>query len=319
MKYLIVIAGPTASGKTGLGIQLAKHFDTAILSADSRQFYREMTVGTAKPTEEELEQVKHYFINNLSIQDDYSVGTYEQEALEVLDEIFETKDVALMVGGSGLFINAVCEGLNEFPSVSKETREELTASYQKHGIWVLQKELKEVDPDYYDFVDTNNAQRIIRALEVYRTTGQPYSSFRNQPKKERNFTPIYIILDWEREQLYDRINMRVDIMMKDKLFNEVKSLLEFRDLNALQTVGYQELFDCIDEQYDIYEAIRLIKRNTRRYAKRQMTWFRKIEDAGFFHPTEMEDILKFISDKMSGVLTESEESFSDDFDDFDDF
>lgn len=334
MKYLIVIAGPTAAGKTKLGIELAKHFNTEILSADSRQFYREMNIGTAKPNEEELAEVKHHFINNLSIHDKYTVGDYEKEALAVLDEIYKEKDVALMVGGSGLFIQAVCEGLNEFPEVPKEVREELTNAYKKHGIWILQKELKDKDPDYFEEVDKNNHQRLIRALEICRVSGEPYSSFRNQPKAERDFMPIYIIMDWDRDDLYDRINMRVDMMMRDKLLNEVKGLVDYKDLNALQTVGYQEFFGHLDDDYDVYEAIRLVKRNSRRYAKRQMTWFRKIEDAGFYNPKEVDDILSFIDYKMNGEPesddtedededVEIEENFNaisvDDFDDFDDF
>lgn len=306
MKYLIIVAGPTASGKTKLGIQLAKHFDTEILSADSRQFYKEMTIGTAKPTEEELAAAKHHFVNNLSIHDEYTVGDYEREAIQKLDEIFQEKDVALMVGGSGLFIQAVCEGLNEFPSVSKEIREELSNTYKKHGIWVLQKELKEVDPQYYEMVDTNNHQRLIRALEIYRATGESYSSFRNQPKKERSFTPIYVVLDWNREELYSRINLRVDIMMKNRLHEEVLGLKDFRNLNALKSVGYQEIFAQIDGDYDIYEAVRLIKRNSRRYAKRQMTWFRRIENAGFYHPEDVDKILRFINIGM-GLEVEAEE------------
>ncbi|MFK7949009.1 MAG: tRNA (adenosine(37)-N6)-dimethylallyltransferase MiaA [Saprospiraceae bacterium] len=340
MKYLIVIAGPTASGKTKLGIELAKHFNTEILSADSRQFYREMNIGTAKPKEEELAEAKHHFINNLSIHDEYTVGDYEKDALAILDEIYKEKDVALMVGGSGLFIQAVCEGLNEFPKVSKEIREELSNAYKKHGIWILQKELKEKDPDYFEEVDKNNHQRLIRALEICRASGEPYSSFRNQPKAERSFTPIYVIMDWDREELYDRINLRVDIMMRDKLLNEVKTLADHKDLNALQTVGYQEFLAYLDDEYDVYEAIRLVKRNSRRYAKRQMTWFRKIEDAGFYNPEELDDILAFINRKINGEPEEElieeefedgfEEEFEDDFegsddetedsfDDFDDF
>ncbi|MFT6442776.1 MAG: tRNA dimethylallyltransferase [Salibacteraceae bacterium] len=298
MKYLIVVAGPTASGKTELGIKLAQKFNTSILSVDSRQFYREINIGTAKPTEEELAEAEHLFVNNLSIHDEYSVGDYERDALKALDEIYKEKDVALMVGGSGLFIQAVCEGLNEFPVVSKEIREELTKTYEKHGIWMLQKELKEVDPEYYEFVDTNNHQRLIRALEIYRASGQPYSSFRDQPRKERSFIPIYIVLDWDREELYERVNLRVDIMMKDGLLKEIESLMEHRDLNALQTVGYQEFFSHKDGDYDIYEAIRLVKRNSRRYAKRQMTWFRKIEEAGFFHPEDIDSISRFIDVEM---------------------
>ena len=306
MKYLIVIAGPTASGKTKLGIELAKLFNTEILSADSRQFYREMNIGTAKPSAEELAAVKHHFVNNLSIQDNYTVGDYEKDALRILDEIYANNDVALMVGGSGLFIQAVCDGLNEFPEVTEEIRDDLTKTYKKHGIWVLQKELKEKDPDYFEIVDKNNQQRIIRALEICRVSGKPYSSFRNQPKEERIFTPIYIIMDWEREELYDRINLRVDMMMRDKLIDEVKSLADYRHLNALQSVGYQEFFGYFDEAYDVYEAIRLVKRNSRRYAKRQMTWFRKIEEAGFYNPAEYEAILAFINQKMGKTTTDSE-------------
>lgn len=313
MKYLIIIAGPTASGKTKLGIELAKHFDTEILSADSRQFYREMNIGTAKPTAEELAEVKHHFINNLSIQDEYTVGDYEKEALAVLDEIYTEKDVALMVGGSGLFIQAVCEGLNKFPVVAKEIREELSNSYKKHGIWILQKELKEKDPDYFAEVDKNNHQRLIRALEICRASGKPYSSFRNQPKAERDFMPIYIIMDWDRDDLYERINMRVDIMMRDRLMDEVKGLMDYKDLNSLQTVGYQELFGHIEGKYDAYEAMRLIKRNSRRYAKRQMTWFRKLEEAGFYNPAEVDDILAFINRKMNGEPEPDEEIEEDDF------
>ncbi|NJN77534.1 MAG: tRNA (adenosine(37)-N6)-dimethylallyltransferase MiaA [Saprospiraceae bacterium] len=319
MKYLIVVAGPTASGKTGLGIKLAQHFNTSILSADSRQFYREMSVGTAKPTEEELAQAEHLFINNLSIHDEYSVGDYEREAIEALNNIYKEKDVAVMVGGSGLFIQAVCDGLNEFPEVSKEIREDLTKSYEKHGLWVLQKELKEVDPEYYDFVDTNNSQRLIRALEIYRASGQPYSSFRDQDRKEREFTPIYIVLDWDRDELYDKINLRVDVMMKDGLLKEIESLYDHKDLNALQTVGYKEFFAFKEGEYDVYEAIRLVKRNSRRYAKRQMTWFRKIEEAGFFHPTEMEDILKFINIEMGLEEPEDEDEIGDEEEMEDDF
>lgn len=319
MKYLIVVAGPTASGKTGLGIKLAQHFETSILSADSRQFYREMTIGTAKPTEAELAQAEHLFINNLSIHDTYSVGDYERDALKALDKIYKEKDVAVMVGGSGLYIQAVCEGLNEFPEVPQEIRDELTKVYEKHGIWMLQKELKEVDPEYYEFVDTNNHQRLIRALEVYRASGQPYSSFRDQEKEERPFIPIYIVLDWDRDDLYDKINLRVDVMMKDGLLKEIETLYENKDLNALQTVGYQEFFAYKDGEYDVYEAIRLVKRNSRRYAKRQMTWFRKIEEAGFYHPTEIDKIMRFINIEMGiEVPPLEDETDEEEFDETDD-
>lgn len=205
-----------------------------------------------------------------------------------------------MVGGSGLFIQAVCEGLNEFPEVPKEIRAELSRLYQKHGVWILQKELKEKDPTYYEEVDKSNHQRLIRALEICRVSGKTYSEFRNQPKPKREFTPIYLIMDWEREKLYDRINLRVDMMMRNQLLEEVKSLFEYRQLNALQSVGYQEFFKHLEGEYDIQEAIRLVKRNSRRYAKRQMTWFRKIEEAGFYNPDDYEGILAFINRKMNG-------------------
>jgi len=301
-KYLVVVAGPTASGKTKVGIELAKHFDTEILSADSRQFYKEMNVGTAKPSKEELAEVKHHFIDTLSIKKDYSAGDYERDALKKLTKLFKKKDVVVMAGGSGLFIQAVTEGLNEFPEVPEGIRADLTAEYEKHGLWKLQKELKESDPDYYQFVDLTNHQRLIRALEICRATGQPYSSFRNQPKKERDFETIFVVLKRDREALYDRINMRVDLMMRDKLHKEVEGLLEKRELNALQTVGYQEFFGYFDEDYDIYEAIRLVKRNSRRYAKRQLTWFKKVEGAKFIDAEDMDAILAYIEARIAGEV-----------------
>jgi tRNA dimethylallyltransferase len=301
-KYLVVIAGPTASGKTKVGIELAKHFDTEILSADSRQFYREMNVGTAKPTAEELAAAKHHFVNTLSINDDYSAGDYERDALKTLKKLFKKKDVVLMVGGSGLFIQAVTEGLNEFPEVPEGIRETLTAEYEKHGLWKLQKELKESDPDYYQFVDLTNHQRLIRALEICRATGQPYSSFRNQEKKERDFETIFVVLKRDRESLYERINMRVDLMMRDKLHKEVEGFLENREANALQTVGYQEFFGYFDEDYDIYEAIRLVKRNSRRYAKRQLTWFRKVEGAKFIDAEDIDAVLAYVEARIAGEI-----------------
>lgn len=301
-KYLVVIAGPTASGKTKVGIELAKHFNTEILSADSRQFYREMNVGTAKPTAEELAAAKHHFVNTLSIDEEYSAGDYERDALKTLDKLFKKKDVVVMVGGSGLFIQAVTEGLNEFPEVPEGIRAELTAEYEKHGLWKLQKELKESDPDYYQFVDLTNHQRLIRALEICRATGQPYSSFRNQEKKERPFKTIFVVLKRDREALYDRINMRVDLMMRDKLHKEVEGFLENREANALQTVGYKEFFAYFDEDYDIYEAIRLVKRNSRRYAKRQLTWFRKVEGAKFIDAEDMDAILAYIEARIAGEV-----------------
>ncbi len=276
-KYLIVVGGPTASGKTGLGIRLAQHFNTEILSADSRQFYREMNIGTAKPTQEELAQATHHFIDNLSVHDTYSVGDYEREALDLLEKLYQKHDVVIMVGGSGFFIRAVCEGLDEFPEVPMHIREELNQLFENEGITPLQYELKELDPAYYSQVDTQNPKRLLRALEVCRATGQPFSHFHNKEKSPRPFVPVYIGLDWEREALYERINKRVDMMIEAGLEQEARELHPLRHLTSLQTVGYQEWFDFFDGKIDREEAIRLIKRNSRRYAKRQMTWFRKVE------------------------------------------
>jgi len=293
-KYLIVVGGPTASGKTGLGIRLAQHFNTDILSADSRQFYREMNIGTAKPTVEERSQATHHFVDNLSVQDTYSVGDYEREAGFLLEKLFKKNDVVIMVGGSGFFIKAVCEGLDEFPDVPTHIREDLTQLFDSEGIAPLQNELQTLDPVYYAQVDTKNPKRLMRALEVCRATGQPFSHFHKQEKTARPFTPIYIGLDWEREILYDRINRRVDIMLGAGLEEEARELYPLRHLTALQTVGYQEWFDFFDEKIDEKEAIRLIKRNSRRYAKRQMTWFGKVEGMTWFDPENVDTIIEFL-------------------------
>jgi len=271
-KYLIVIAGPTAVGKTELTIDLAKYFHSEIISSDSRQFYREMNIGTAKPTEEELAQVKHHFIDDLSIHDAYSVGDFERDGLQLLDELFRKLDVVFITGGSGLYIKALCEGLDQFPDVPENILDHYKSLLSTQGIEVLQKELAEVDPDYYQRVDSQNPHRLIRALSVCKASGKAFSSFLQQEKAVRNFTPIFICLQREREELYDRINRRVEIMLKEGLIQEAKELFPFRHLNALQTVGYQELFEFMNNQISQAEAIELIKRNTRRYAKRQGTW-----------------------------------------------
>ena len=274
-KKLIVIGGPTASGKTDFAIKLAQYYKTEILSADSRQFFKEMSIGTAKPSQSELALAKHHFIGNLSIHDAYSVGDFERDALSVLDTIFEKNDTAIMVGGTGLYIRAVCEGLDEFPDVPLSIRQEFEDILEKQGIESLQKILQEVDYVYFTQVDIQNPKRLIRALSVWKTSGQPFSSFRSGTKVERDFEPIYIALDLPREVLYDRINRRVDIMMADGLLDEAQLLYPFRHLNALQTVGYTELFAHFDGQMTLYEAVDKIKQHSRNYAKRQMTWFRK--------------------------------------------
>ncbi len=298
-KYLIVIVGPTASGKTGLGIELSQIFNAPILSADSRQFYREISIGTAKPTDEELSQAPHYFIDNLSVHDEYSVGDYEKESIELLNRIYEEKNIAILLGGSGLFVNAVLFGLDEFPDVPNSIREKYKEMELKKGIHVLQKELEQKDPEYYSKVDIRNPHRLIRALSVIEVSGRPYSSFLNRPKKKRNFKPIIIYLAWDREQLYDRINRRVDMMMEAGHLAEVESVFYLRDLNALQTVGYQELFDYLEGATDLGTALELMKRNTRRYAKRQMTWFRKMENKASFHPDSKKGIIQYINEQMN--------------------
>lgn len=273
--YLIVIGGPTASGKTELSLRLAEHFQTEILSCDSRQFYREMTIGTAKPTPAELARAPHHFINSLSIETEYTVADYEQDAIKLLNKLYHKHQVVIMVGGSGLFINAVTEGLNEFPTVPPEVKEELEKFYQNYGLEGLQEELKQCDPNYYAQVDIRNSRRLLRALEICRATNQPFSYFRDRPRPQRNFQPIYIHLEWERPKLYARINQRVDLMIKDGLETEARRLFPLQHLKSLQTVGYQEFFRYFTAEISKDEAIELIKRNSRRYAKRQLTWLRR--------------------------------------------
>lgn len=291
---LIIITGPTAIGKTGLAVFIAKALKTEIVSFDSRQFYKEMKIGTAVPTDEELAEVPHHFIQNLSIHDEYTVGDYERDALKKLKELFQKYNSVVMVGGSGMFEKAVTEGLDEFPEVDKTIRQNLIYEFDIYGLEPLQKELKEVDPDYYHQVDLNNPVRIIRALEVFRGTGKPFSSFRKNNSAKRNFNILKIGLELPREEIYDRINRRVDLMMEEGLLEEVKSLYKFKNLNSLQTVGYRELFDYLDGKFDLDIAVEEIKKNTRRYAKRQLTWYRKDEKINWFSPFEKEEILDYI-------------------------
>jgi tRNA dimethylallyltransferase len=297
-KHLIVIGGATASGKTRLAIDVAQHFKTAILSADSRQFYREMSIGTAKPTAAELAAAPHHFVGNLSIHDYYSVGDFEREALVVLNKIFGKNDVAVMVGGTGLFIRAVCEGLDAFPEGPLSIRRHFEEIYEKEGIEPLQKLLQDVDPEYFAIVDQQNPMRLTRALTVWKASGKPFSSFRTQSKKTRNFEPIYIATDMERPILYDRINKRVDTMIAEGLEKEAREMYPFRQLNALQTVGYQEFFDHFDGTISREEAIDKIKQHTRNYAKRQTTWFRKEAHWARFEPSDTEGSLKFIENVL---------------------
>lgn len=293
----MVIAGPTAVGKTDLCINLAKKFNTAIISSDSRQFFREMNAGTAKPDLYSLEKAPHYFIGNKSIHEPYDVSGFEQEALFLLTSLFAEKELVILTGGSGLYIDAVVEGIDEMPEIHPDIREQLNHDFQSQGLSVLQHRLEKLDPEYYQTVDLKNPHRIIRALEVCLGTGRPFSSFRQKRKKTRPFRTLKIALNRERAELYDRIDSRMEDMIRSGLFEEAERLFPFRQLNALQTVGYKEIFGYLEGAYDKKEAVRLLKRNSRRYAKRQLTWFRRDSDYAWFHPDEWYQILQWISDQ----------------------
>jgi tRNA dimethylallyltransferase len=281
-KYLITIVGPTAIGKTALSLELAKAFDCEIISCDSRQFFKEMTIGTAVPDAEELAMIPHHFIHNKSIFENYSVGDFEREALQTLDKLFSYRDVAIMVGGSGLYVDAVLKGFDSFPEIENAVREEVRSNYDIFGISYLQKSLEELDPEYFEKVDRENPQRMMRALEVCLGSKRPYSSFLDKREIVRDFIPILIGLDADRDIIYDRINRRVDIMVREGLIEEARSLYSHRHLNALQTVGYRELFEYFDGKTTLEVALEEIRKNTRRFAKRQLTWFRKNEDVAWF-------------------------------------
>ena len=275
MKTLIVIAGPTASGKTAFAIKMAKALNTVILSADSRQFYKEMSIGTAAPTEEELSQAKHYFVHHISIEDKYDVADYERDAMQLLDELFQTHDAVIMTGGSGLFIDAVCTGIDAMPDVEPEIREKVQKLYDDGGLRALQNEVQRLDPEYYAVVDQHNPRRLQRALEVCYQTGKTFTSFRSGNAIQRDFDIKKYALLWDREALIERIDRRVDMMMEQGLLEEAKALYPKRHLNALNTVGYKELFAYFDGDCTLKEAVEQIKIHTRQYAKRQMTWLRK--------------------------------------------
>jgi tRNA dimethylallyltransferase len=297
-KYLLVVVGPTAVGKTALCVKLAHVFHTDILSADSRQFFKELNVGTAKPDAEEMENVMHYFVNSHSIADDFSVGRFEEEAMQVLDRLFKEKDIVILTGGSGLYIKALCEGLDEFPNIDPDIRIELNKRLLNNGLQPLLDELLLLDPEYSKTVDKANSQRIIRALEVSKATGMAYSSFRKMKKKDRPFKIIKIGLTRDRKELYKRIDERMEAMLSKGLIQEATSLYPFKEKNALQTVGYQEIFDFMDGKYDWEETVRLLKRNSRRYAKRQMTWFGKDPEIKWFDPKEEDRIVEYVNSKI---------------------
>lgn len=300
MNFLINIVGPTAIGKTALAIKLAHHFGTEIISSDSRQFFKEMSIGTAVPSEEELSEAVHHFIQHKSIFESYSVGDFERDTIKFLESFYKKNSIIIMVGGSGLYSNAVLYGLDEFPDISQQIREDLNSEYKDKGIEFLQKKLQQLDPQHYENVDIYNPQRIIRALEVCIGTGKSYSSFLNKKKKDRFFSFIQIGLIAEREAMYNRINLRVEKMLENGLFREVQSLYKYKNLNALQTVGYREFFDFLDSKINFNQAIELTKMNTRRFAKRQLTWYNKQTDIQWFdYKTNLSEIVNYINSKLN--------------------
>ena len=292
MKTLVVITGPTAVGKTALTIELAQHYGIPIINADSRQIYRELKIGTAAPTDEQLQQAPHLFVGTKSIDDYYNASMYEQEVLSYIKE--SSSPIELLSGGSMMYIDAVCNGIDDIPTVRDDIREEMKRRYAEEGLEALCEELRQLDPEHYAIVDRQNYRRVIHALEICHQTGKTYTSFRTQQKKERPFQIVKIGLNREREELYNRINRRVDQMMNDGLLEEVKSLVNKRDTNALNTVGYKELFDYLDGRWPLDEAVERIKGNTRRYARKQLTWYKRDEDMHWFHPNDKQQLLNYL-------------------------
>ena len=294
-KTLVVLTGPTGIGKTSVGIEIARHFTTEIVSCDSRQIYKELNIGTAVPTPEELATIPHHFIQSHSIEENYNASRYENEALQLLEVLFKKHDLVLMVGGSMLYVDAVCKGIDEMPDADPEIRAALKQRLETEGLESLRLQLKKLDPEYYETVDMKNPNRIIHALEISLMTGKPYSSFRTNPAKTRSFNIIKIGLNCDRELLHRRINQRVDQMIGAGLVEEAKSVYPKKHLNALNTVGYRELFDWLDGTITRDKAIELIKRNSRRYARKQLTWFRRDESVQWFEPTQTQEIISYIS------------------------
>jgi tRNA dimethylallyltransferase len=293
-KTLVVLTGPTGIGKTSVGIQIAQHFNTEIISSDSRQIFKELRIGTAVPEAEELKAVKHHFIQTHSINENYNASRYETEALQLLDSLFKKKDLLVMVGGSMLYIDAICKGIDSMPDADQEIRALLKKQAEDFGLESLRRQLKTLDPDYYKTVDLKNPNRIIHALEISIQTGKPYSSFRSNQHKERPFSIVKIALNCDREILHSRINLRVDKMMEAGLEAEARNVYPQKELNSLNTVGYRELFACFDGEITREKAVELIKRNSRRYARKQITWFKKDEKVTWFDPGEADEIIRFI-------------------------
>jgi tRNA dimethylallyltransferase len=301
MNTLIVITGPTAVGKTALCLGIAKHYDIPIINADSRQIYRDMRIGTASPTESQLEEVKHFLVGKLNLTDYYSASMFEQDVLEILKQQFsgpDSKNIALLTGGSMMYIDAVCNGIDDIPTIEDEVRENLKKRLEQEGLERLCEELRLLDPEYYNIVDKKNTRRVIHGLEICYQTGKTYTSFRKRDKKERPFNIIKIALNREREELYSRINKRVDQMIEEGFIDEARSLYGLRELNSLNTVAYKELFDHFDGIYSLEEAIERIKGNTRRYARKQLTWFKRDPEVKWFHPDNVDEIINYISQQI---------------------
>ena len=295
MNTLIVITGPTAVGKTQLTLELAQYYGIPVINADSRQIYKELKIGTAAPTEEQMRQAQHYFVGSKSISDYYNASMYEQEVMKLLESLFATSPVQLLSGGSMMYIDAVCNGIDDIPTIREDIRTEMKRRYEEEGLEALCEDLKRLDPEHYESVDRQNYRRVIHALEICYQTGKTYTSFRKQTKKERPFNIIKIGLNRDREELYGRINQRVDDMMAQGLLDEVRAMAPYREVNALNTVGYKELFDYMDGRWPLEEAIERIKGNTRRYARKQLTWYKRDENIRWFHPDQQQDILNYIS------------------------
>lgn len=296
---LIVLIGPTGIGKTDLSLNIAEHYNTEIISADSRQIYADLKIGTAAPTPEQLARVKHHFVGTLQLTDYYSAAQYEAEVMKKLDELFKRHSVIVLTGGSMMYVDAVCKGIDDIPTVDEETRKTLMQHYENVGLERLCAELKILDPEYYDIVDKKNPKRVIHALEICYMTGQTYTSFRTSQTKERPFNIIKVGLRREREELYARINKRVDIMMEDGLLEEAKSVYQYKNLNSLNTVGYKEMFKYLDGEWELPFAIEKIKQNSRIYSRKQVTWFKRDTDITWFHPDDTDNIMSFIEERLN--------------------
>ena len=299
MNTLVVVLGPTGIGKSKISLQLANYFNTEIISADSRQLYRELTIGTAVPSAEDLDSIPHHFIQTKSITEYYNVSDYETEALKVIDHLFLKKNPLILTGGSMLYIDTICKGIDDIPTVDPEIRAEVVRWFEENGIDALRNRLMETDPEYYQIVDLNNSKRLLHAVEIHQMTGQPYSSFRKNIVKERPFRIVKIGLNQDRKILYDRINQRVIQMMEAGLLDEAKTVYQHRKLNSLNTVGYKELFSFLDGKCTLEEAIDLIQRNTRKYARKQLTWFRRDTEICWFEPEQFQEIISCIDQKMN--------------------